>query len=103
MNGDWTHVGNAFVLARRPLQSIDVGGRTLALSFKDGVFGAIDGFCPHRWVLLGHGQLDGDEVVCPSHDWRFHRCTGEGTISGTTAYAVKVEDGEVWVRKFPGV
>lgn len=101
MTEDWVHVGSAYVLGRRPLQTVQVDGQAIALSFKDGVFGAIDGYCPHRWVLLGDGKLEGEEVVCPSHNWSFHRCSGRGDFTHAPAYAVKVVDGEVWISRLP--
>jgi phenylpropionate dioxygenase-like ring-hydroxylating dioxygenase large terminal subunit len=31
-----------------------------------------DARCPHLWSHLGHeGVVDGDELVCPAHFWRF--------------------------------
>jgi nitrite reductase/ring-hydroxylating ferredoxin subunit len=35
--------------------------------------------CPHQWSHLGaEGVVDGEEIVCASHFWRFDR-TGRGT------------------------
>mgnify|MGYP003466572989 CR=1 FL=1 len=50
----------------------------LALSFKDGVFGAVSGVCNHAGGPLGEGRLDGDYIVCPWHNWKFHRSRGVG-------------------------
>src|SRR5512139_3180470 len=67
----WQDVGSAEELGRRPVQEIRVGGGTLALTCRDGVFGAISGACLHVGGPLGQGTLDGDHVVCPWHYWRF--------------------------------
>ena len=48
----------------------------MALSCVDGVFGAIHGSCNHAGGPLGQGTLEGDYVVCPWHQWRFHRDRG---------------------------
>ena len=45
--------------------------------------------------------LDGDYIICPWHNWKFHRCTGLGEPGfeedAVPAYAVKVEGGRVLV------
>ncbi len=74
----WIDVGSASELSTRPLRRIAVGQRELALSFKDGMFGVVSNTCNHVGGPLGDGRLDGDYIVCPWHNWKFHRCTGEG-------------------------
>jgi phenylpropionate dioxygenase-like ring-hydroxylating dioxygenase large terminal subunit len=40
-----------------------------------------DARCPHQWSHLGYeGVVDGDELVCASHLWRFDE-SGRGTKS----------------------
>ncbi len=44
---------------------------------------ACDSRCPHQWAHLGNsGAVDGEEIVCLSHFWRFDR---EGTGSKLSA------------------
>lgn len=44
-----------------------------------GVAVACDARCPHQWShLAAEGAVDGDELVCTAHFWRFD-ATGEGT------------------------
>jgi nitrite reductase/ring-hydroxylating ferredoxin subunit len=74
----WIDVGSAEELARSALRSVDAGGTPIALSFQDGAWSAISGACNHVGGPLGDGRLDGDYVVCPWHNWKFHRATGEG-------------------------
>lgn len=41
-------------------------------------FSLADPFCPHRSAHLAGGWVDGDQLVCPYHGWRFGgdgRCT----------------------------
>ena len=63
----WHDVGSVEELAGVPLRQVAVGRAKLALSFKDGVFGAVNGACNHAGGPLGQGTLDGDYVVCPWH------------------------------------
>lgn len=74
----WYDLGAVEALKTSPLQQIAIGRNRIALSYRDGVFGAISGLCNHVGGPLGEGHLDGDYVVCPWHHWKFHACTGEG-------------------------
>jgi multimeric flavodoxin WrbA/nitrite reductase/ring-hydroxylating ferredoxin subunit len=98
---NWIDVGAADRLSQYPLQRIAVGGRDLALSFKDGQFGVVSNACNHVGGPLGEGRLDGEYIVCPWHNWKFHRCSGLGEPGfeedAVPAYPVKVECGRVLI------
>jgi nitrite reductase/ring-hydroxylating ferredoxin subunit/multimeric flavodoxin WrbA len=97
----WFDVGSAEELSVVPLRRVSVEGRELALSFKNGQFGAVSNSCNHVGGPLGQGRLDGDYIVCPWHHWKFHRCSGKGEPGfeedAVPAYAVKIENGRVLV------
>ncbi len=101
-NDVWTDVGAVDDLSQRPVQEVAIGRTKVALTCKDGVFGAISGVCNHAGGPLGKGTLDGDYVVCPWHYWKFHCQTGVGEpgfeADRVPAYEVRVEDGRVLVR-----
>ncbi len=101
----WMDVGAAEDLAKSPVQQVMVGSTRVALSFHDGVFGAISGVCNHAGGPLGKGSLDGDYVVCPWHQWKFHRVEGQGERGFeedvVPAYHVRVRDGRVEVNSRP--
>ena len=80
MAGDenWVDVGATDELSRTPLRHVTVAQRELAISFKDGTFGVVSNVCNHVGGPLGEGRLDGDYIVCPWHNWKFHRCSGVG-------------------------
>jgi len=45
---------------------------------RDGVLYALDSLCPHEGGRLAEGPLmDGENVTCPLHLYRFDPCTGE--------------------------
>jgi multimeric flavodoxin WrbA/nitrite reductase/ring-hydroxylating ferredoxin subunit len=104
-NERWHDVGDAAELARIPLQQITVHGTRMALSCVGGVFGAIHGSCNHAGGPLGQGSLEGDFVVCPWHQWRFHRLEGHGERGFeedvVPAYRVRVQRGRVQVSVTP--
>ena len=106
-NERWHDVGAAAELARTPLQQIQVHGTRMALSCVDDVFGAIHGSCNHAGGPLGQGTLEGDYVVCPWHQWRFHRIEGHGERGFeqdvVPAYRVRVRGGRVQVSVTPHV
>ena len=78
MDEQWTDLGLVADLSQRPLQQVMVGRTAIALSFVDGRFAAISGVCNHVGGPLGDGRLDGEYIVCPWHNWKFHRATGLG-------------------------
>lgn len=102
---EWIDVGSAEELSRTPLRQIKVGRTPVALSFKDGEFGAVSGLCNHVGGPLGEGRLREDYIVCPWHGWTFHRRTGRGEPGyeddAVPAHDVKVEGGRVLVSAAP--
>src|SRR5215813_7917591 len=102
----WIDVGAAGELATAPLTRVSAGGRPLAISFRDGRFGALANACNHVGGPLGKGRLDADYIVCPWHNWKFHRCSGVGEPGfeqdRVPAYPVKVENGRVLVNLAAG-
>lgn len=101
----WIDVGSSEELAGKPVQELRAGTRRIALTWRDGKFGAISGVCNHLGGPLGKGRLDGDFVVCPWHYYKFHWQTGEGEpgyeADRVPSHAVKVENGRVLVSGSP--
>ena len=104
MEQGWKDVGSAEELSKVAVQEVRVGEATLALTCRDGVFGAISGTCIHVGGPLGQGTLEGDLVVCPWHNWKFHRLSGQGALAGSRVahHAVKVEKGRVLLKILRG-
>ncbi len=98
---DWVELGSVEALSKRELQTVMARRTRLALTFRNGRFTAISGVCNHVGGPLGEGRLNGDYVVCPWHYWTFHHETGLGEpgyeADAVPAYAVKVEDGKLYV------
>jgi nitrite reductase/ring-hydroxylating ferredoxin subunit/multimeric flavodoxin WrbA len=98
---NWVDIGSAQELSGAPLRRITAMERELAVSLKDGQFGVVSNVCNHVGGPLGDGRLDGEYIVCPWHNWKFHRCTGVGEPGfeedRVPAYPVKVENGRVLV------
>ena len=95
----WIDLGSVEELRDRPLREIKAGSLRIALSYRDGQFGAISGICNHVGGPLGDGTLDGEYVVCPWHHYKFHRSSGDGEpgyeADRVPQYALKIENGRV--------
>jgi nitrite reductase/ring-hydroxylating ferredoxin subunit/multimeric flavodoxin WrbA len=102
MSDDWIDVGDAAALASDSVQRVLVQDVPIALSCASGVFGAVHSACNHVGGPLGNGTLEGDYIVCPWHQWKFHRQTGVGEpgfeSDRVPAVPVKVENGRVFVN-----
>lgn len=78
---------------------IRVGRRELVVVNVAGEVFALDNACRHMGGSLGNGYVDGYEVVCPLHGWRFDVRDGSTDHPGANVrtYPATVRDGEVFV------
>ncbi len=78
---------------------VKVGKRDIALFHARGEFFALSNLCRHAFGPLSEGYLDGYEVMCPWHGWRYD--VRDGTTDHPNAdvrvYSVSVRNGEVIV------
>ena len=56
----WVDIGSTEELSRSPVRHVTAGNRELAVSFRDGRFGAVSNACKHVGGPLGDGRLDGE-------------------------------------------
>lgn len=67
-----------------------------------GTFYCIADLCTHDGGPLEDGELDGCEVECPRHGARFDVRTGKAlslpATSAVPTFAVKIEDGDIYVE-----
>jgi multimeric flavodoxin WrbA/nitrite reductase/ring-hydroxylating ferredoxin subunit len=101
----WHDLGAEEQYAGRSLQQVTIGRAKFALTFVSGTFHAVSGVCNHVGGPLGDGRLDGDYIVCPWHNWKFHRVTGLGEpgyeADAVPVHEVKVEGGRLWLNLTP--
>ncbi|WP_425073553.1 MocE family 2Fe-2S type ferredoxin [Sagittula sp. S175] len=81
----------------------DHAGRTFAIYHApDGDFFCTDEKCTHEDVHLENGLVQDYEIECPKHNATFDYRTGEALRApacvNLNTYAVKVEDGRVWIE-----
>ena len=79
---------------------IEIEGKTIALFNVEGKIYATDNTCLHQGGPLGEGQLMGEVVICPWHQWEYNVRTGENVEDNShkvATYPVQVEGGEIKV------
>jgi len=105
MSADWVDLGASEEFKQHPVTEARLGRTPIAVSWKDGRFGAVSGACNHVGGPLGQGTLEGDFLTCPWHYWKFHRCSGKGEPGyeddAVPSYEVKEEGGRLLVRAEP--
>jgi phenylpropionate dioxygenase-like ring-hydroxylating dioxygenase large terminal subunit len=72
-DGAWVDVAAVDEVAEATVVAVEVGEvEVVVWRAADGVLSACDARCPHQWShLAAAGVVDGDELVCLSHFWRF--------------------------------
>ena len=74
-------------------RAFPVNGQLIAVFRRDGEYFAINDACPHMGASLSAGYLDGVEVICPWHAWRF--CVTDGLWLDNPKSKVRTESFEV--------
>jgi nitrite reductase/ring-hydroxylating ferredoxin subunit len=69
---------------------VQAGQRWYALAHVDGVWHALDNNCPHNGGPLGKGTLNGTELECPWHGWRWDIRSGRNCWPGSDWRASRV-------------
>lgn len=87
----------------KPGQSMvaEVGGNEIALFNVGGTVYALNNACVHRGGPLGEGDLDGEVVTCPWHNWEYNVTTGACLTNPSACVAtfpVVVEENEIKVE-----
>ncbi len=98
----WHDLGAVEALKKSPLQQLQAGRTAIALTYKKGKFSAVSGICNHVGGPLGEGRLEGNYIVCPWHNYKFHCKTGEGEpgfeSDRVPSYETKIEQGRLLVN-----
>lgn len=101
----WADLGHVDSLKDPPLREVTLDNTVIAVSYCDGKFGAVSNFCNHAGGPLGGGRLDDDYIVCPWHNWKFHRVTGFGEPGfeedRVPQFELKIENDHLYVNTNP--
>ncbi len=101
----WYKVAEPNELQAGEVRSVQAGSKTIALTYFNGEYGALDNACPHQGGPLSEGSIEceGDEcwLRCPWHGWDFHPLSGKspgGFDDGVDTYPVEVRDDGIYVQ-----
>jgi len=100
---DWIKVGQHSDIPSLGSRVVETPGGPVAVfrAADDHVF-ALRDICPHKQGPLSEGIVHGYQVTCPLHNWVIDLPTGQAVApdrGNTACFAVKVEDGLVWLQK----
>ena len=62
-------------LRKGPLAKLILGRELVAFQTASGKIAVLDARCSHLGANLGHGEVVGETIQCPFHNWRFG-CNG---------------------------
>ncbi len=96
----WYNVAKKNDLKEGRVKTVTAGEKTIALSFFEGKFCAIDNHCPHQGGPLGEGSIEDGWLRCPWHGYEYHPCTGkppEGLDDTVPTYPIEIRDDEIFV------
>ncbi len=84
-------------------RAFPVDGTVVAVFHVGGEYTAINDVCPHMGASLAEGYVEGNQVTCPWHAWRFSVKDGTWLDNprskiGNACYAVRVVWDEIQVR-----
>jgi phenylpropionate dioxygenase-like ring-hydroxylating dioxygenase large terminal subunit len=90
----WLDIASSADVAPSGVLSVEVEHEELVVwRSAEGVLAACDARCPHQWAHLGSvGAVDGADLVCLSHFWRF---AADGTGSKLAMNGRRDEKGAV--------
>jgi nitrite reductase (NADH) small subunit len=97
----WQLISSLEEIPRQGARILQLGEIPVAIfrTQTDEVF-ALRNVCPHRGGPLSEGIVHGRIVTCPLHNWQIDLASGqalEPDVGCTQTYAVKVEDGQVFL------
>jgi 3-ketosteroid 9alpha-monooxygenase subunit A len=86
------------------------GTKLVVFADSKGEINVLNGYCPHMGGDLSQGEVKGDEIACPFHDWRW---AGNGRCQNipyakrvpprarTKAWTTRVRHGQLFVWNDP--
>jgi nitrite reductase/ring-hydroxylating ferredoxin subunit/ferredoxin-thioredoxin reductase catalytic subunit len=82
------------------IRHVKVGRHDIAVARVADEFFALSNVCRHAFAPLAEGFMDGYQVMCPWHGWRYDVRDGTTDHPGSDVktYPVSVVDGEIRVR-----
>lgn len=103
MDESFTKIGKSLDIHPSTMKVYDLTGESVCVVNIEGHYYAIGNVCTHEGGPLNEGTLEGYDVECPWHGSKFDVRSGNVTEPPAElpvqSYEVKVEDGDVLIRK----
>ncbi len=101
----WTRVADFADLREGAGIEVESEGLDLALFLVEGKVYVLSNSCPHNGAALAEGKVDGGEVICPWHNWRFSLedgiCSTLPNLQPAACFPARVREGGVEVALPP--
>ncbi len=101
----WIHIAKTSDPVPRHGTALEVCGEEIALFMIDGCRYATSNVCTHQFSLMTDGYVEGEYIVCPMHQGRFHIPTGAPQGAPVTrplrVFPLRVEGDDVLIEFSP--
>ncbi len=97
----WREVMAVADIADGEVKRVDTSTRTVFVYREADTFKVYDSHCPHQVTNIPHLALQGKELTCPKHQWKFDITTGACIEKGKhplKAFETKVEAGNLFAH-----
>ncbi|MBK1722575.1 Rieske 2Fe-2S domain-containing protein [Thiocystis violacea] len=97
----WREVIALSELTDGEVKRVDCGSRNVFVYREGESYKVYDSHCPHQVTDIPHLALDGLNLTCPKHQWKFDIRTGDCIDKGDhplKSFETKVEDGHLFAR-----
>ena len=97
---EWVNVAKTADIAEGEMLEVDLDGKSVAVANVSGSFLAIAGECPHQGGPMAEGELEGNVVTCPWHNFRFDMRTGrtlDPPIGDCAKFQTRVVDDDLQI------
>jgi nitrite reductase/ring-hydroxylating ferredoxin subunit len=98
---EWVRVCDVSEVREGRALGVEVAGWWLAIVRDGDTWRALSARCPHANGPLDRGWVEGGDLVCPLHHWRFRVATGRCVTDrgySVRTFACDERDGGVWVE-----
>lgn len=82
---------------------VELDGKRVVIFNRAGRLHALQDACPHMGASLADGKIEGNQIVCHWHGWKFDLDTGQGdrrSWACARVYEIKVEGETVYLGRF---
>ncbi|MDH3226247.1 MAG: thiamine pyrophosphate-binding protein [Thermoleophilia bacterium] len=96
----WHRVLDLDELPEGRVKTVVAGHMTLAMTYHEGAYGALDNHCPHQGGPLGEGSIEKGLLRCPWHGYDYDPLTGSPPPpfgDAPTCFEVEVRDDGIYV------